>query len=196
MPKNDNCEKITKVITGKCRASYANLLVPKAVKDDDKLKNSCSIIVPKSDKTTVDKIKAAIQAAYELGENKLKGNGKTAPPLDKIRTPLRDGDSERGDDPAYENSYFVNANSDVAPGIVDKDRNPILDAREIYSGMYARFSLNFYAYNTRGNRGVGCGLNNIQKLADGEALGGKSRAEDDFNDSYSDDDYDDNDFLF
>ncbi len=71
-----------------------------------------------------------------------------------------------------------------------------MERREIYSGIYARFSINFYAFNTNGNKGIACGLNNVQKLADGEALGGKSRAEDDFNDSYSDNDYDDNDFLF
>ncbi len=189
--KTDIKANPTKVITSKCRASYANLNEPKSI-NGGKPKYSVSIIIPKSDTTTVGRIKSAIEAAYIEGENKLKGNGKTVPALASLKTPLRDGDAERPDDEAYANSYFVNANSDTAPGIVDRDRNPIMERSEIYSGIYARFSINFYAFNTNGNRGIACGLNNVQKLADGDSLGGKSKAEDDFSDSYNDDD----DFLF
>ena len=178
----------TKVITGKCRASYANLNEPKSI-NGGKPKYSVSIVIPKSDTVTIGKIKTAIQAAYTEGEGKLKGTGKTVPPLAALKTPLRDGDVERPDDEAYANSYFVNANSDTAPGMVDRDRNPIMERSEIYSGIYARFSINFYAFNTNGNKGIACGLNNLQKLSDGVPLGGKSKAEDDF------DDYDDDDFL-
>ena len=177
-----------KVITGKCRASYANLNDPKSI-NGGKLKYSVSIIIPKTDETTLNKIQAAIQAAYIEGEGKLKGTGKTVPPLASLKTPLRDGDAERPDDEAYANAYFVNANSDTAPGLVDRDRNNIMERSEIYSGIYARFSINFYAFNTNGNKGIACGLNNVQKLSDGTPLGGKSRAEDDF------DTYDDEDFL-
>ena len=126
------------------------------------------------------KIKAAIQAAYEEGEAKLKGNGKTVPALSILKTPLRDGDLERPDDEAYKNAYFINANSGTAPGIVDEDRQPILDRSEVYSGVYGRASINMYAFNSNGNKGIACGLNNLQKIRDGEPLGGKSRAEDDF----------------
>lgn len=178
----------TKVITGKCRASYANLNDPKSI-NGGKPKYSVSIVIPKSDTVTIDKITTAIEAAYKEGEGKLKGNGKTVPPLAALKTPLRDGDVERPDDEAYADSYFVNANSDTAPGMVDRDRNPIMERSEIYSGIYARFSINFYAFNTNGNKGIACGLNNVQKLADGTPLGGKSKAEDDF------DEYDDDDFL-
>lgn len=143
-------------------------------------KYSVSLIIPKSDMATVNKIKAAIQAAYEEGEGKLKGSGKTVPALSVLKTPLRDGDLERPDDEAYANSYFVNANSATAPGIVDADRQPILDRSEVYSGVYGRASINFYAFNSNGNKGIACGLNNLQKIKDGEPLGGKSRAEDDF----------------
>lgn len=87
---------------------------------------------------------------------------------------------ERPDDEAYANSYFINANSAAAPGIVDADRQPIIDRSEVYSGVYGRASINFYAFNSNGNKGIACGLNNLQKMKDGEALGGKSRAEDDF----------------
>jgi hypothetical protein len=137
----------------------------------------------------VEKIKNAIKAAYAEGENKLKGNGKTVPPLASLKTPLRDGDEERPDDEAYANCLFVNANSDTAPGIVDRDRNPIMERSEIYSGIYARFSINFYVFNTNGNKGIACGLNNLQKLSDGVPLGGKSKPEDDFASDYNDDDF-------
>ena len=177
----------TKVITGKCRASFVHIFEPQSVNGSDP-KYSMSLIIPKSDTKTIEKIKAAIQAAYEEGESKLKGNGKTVPALSVLKTPLRDGDLERPDDEAYANSYFVNANSGTAPGIVDADRQPIIDHSEVYSGVYGRASINFYAFNSNGNKGIACGLNNLQKMRDGEPLGGKTRAEDDFAD-------DDEDFL-
>lgn len=169
-----------KVITGpSTRWSFANVWEAKSINGGTP-KFSVSLIVPKNDTKTVAKIKAAIEAAYREGEAKLKGNGKTVPPLSAIKTPLRDGDTERPDDPAYANAYFVNANSTTAPGIVDADRQSILERSEVYSGVYGRASINFYAYNSSGNRGIACGLNNLQKIRDGEPLGGKSRAEDDF----------------
>ena len=170
----------TKVITGpNTRFSYVNAWEPKSI-NGGAPKYSVSLIIPKTDAITVNKIKAAIQAAYEEGESKLKGNGKSVPDLSVLKTPLRDGDLERPDDEAYANSYFVNANSSTAPGIVDADRNPIMERSEIYSGVYGRASINFYAFNSNGNKGIACGLNNLQRLHDGEPLGGKSRAEDDF----------------
>ena len=183
----------TKVITGvQTRWSYANVWTPTAMAEGAKPKYSVSLIIPKSDTVTIQKIKAAIKAAYEEGQSKLKGNGKSVPPLAAIKTPLRDGDVERPDDEAYQNAYFVNANSPTAPGIVDADRQPIIDTSEVYSGVYGRASITFYAFNSNGNKGIACGLNNLQKIADGEPLGGKTRAEDDFADL---DDEDDDDFL-
>ena len=184
---SNNYVNPTKVITGKkTRWSYCNAWEPKSINGGTP-KYSVSLIIPKSDTVTVNKIKAAIQAAYEEGESKLKGNGRTVPPLKTLKTPLRDGDLERPDDEAYANSYFINANSSTAPGIVDTDRQPILDHSEVYSGVYGRASINFYAFNSNGNKGIACGLNNLQKICDGEPLGGKSRAEDDFADE--DDDF-------
>lgn len=176
----------TKVITGKdTRFSYLNVNQPKSINGGTP-KYSVSLIIPKSDTATVEKIRAAIQAAYEEGAAKLKGNGKSVPALSVIKTPLRDGDSERPDDPAYADSYFINANSSAKPGVVDANCEPVLDTSELYSGIYGRASINFYAFNTNGNRGIACGLNNLQKLRDGEPLGGKSRAEDDFSDDEDD----------
>lgn len=169
-----------KVITGPdTRWSYANIWEAKSINGGTP-KFSVSLIIPKSDSKSVAKIKAAIEAAYHDGEAKLKGNGKSVPPLTALKTPLRDGDTERPDDPAYANAYFINANSATAPGVVDADRNPILTRSEVYSGVYGRASINFYAFNSNGNKGIACGLNNLQKVSDGEPLGGKSRAEDDF----------------
>lgn len=170
----------TKVITGvNTRWSYVNAWEPKSI-NGGAPKYSVSLIIPKSDTKTLEMIRAAIQAAYEEGQSKLKGNGRSVPALSALKTPLRDGDAERPDDEAYANSYFVNANSGTAPGIVDADRNPILERSEVYSGVYGRASINFYAFNSNGNKGIACGLNNLQKIRDGEPLGGKSRAEDDF----------------
>lgn len=170
----------TKVITGvNTRWSYVNAWEPKSINGGTP-KYSVSLIISKSDTKTLEKIRAAIQAAYEEGQSKLKGNGRSVPALSALKTPLRDGDAERPDDEAYANSYFVNANSGTAPGIVDADRNPILERSEVYSGVYGRASINFYAFNSNGNKGIACGLNNLQKIRDGEPLGGKSRAEDDF----------------
>ena len=175
-----------KVITGpKTRWSYANVWQPKSI-NGGAPKFSVSLIIPKSDAKTVEAIKNAIQAAYTEGQSKLKGNSKSVPALSAIKTPLRDGDAERPDDEAYKDSYFVNANSATAPGIVDAARNPILDHSEVYSGVYGRASVNFYAFNSNGNRGIACGLNNLQKISDGEPLGGKIRAEDDFADEDED----------
>lgn len=179
----------TKVITGlNTRWSYANVWEAKSINGGTP-KFSVSLIIPKDYTVTVNKIKAAIQSAYEEGQSKLKGSGKTVPALSVLKTPLRDDDLERPDDEAYAGCYFINANSASAPGIVDADRQPVIDRSEVYSGVYGRASINFYAFNSNGNKGIACGLNNLQKIKDGEPLGGKSRAEDDFATS------DDEDFL-
>ena len=179
----------TKVITGpNTRWSYANVWEAKSI-NGGAPKFSVSLIIPKSDTKTVEKIKTAIEAAYKEGESKLKGNGRSVPALSAIKNPLRDGDTERPDDPAYAGSYFINANSATAPGIVDAACNPILTRSEVYSGVYGRASINFYAFNSNGNKGIACGLNNLQKIRDGEPLGGKSRAEDDFATANDEDDF-------
>lgn len=176
-----------KVITGlNTRWSYANVWELKSI-NGGAPKYSVSLIIPKSDIKTVAKIQAAIEAAYKEGESKLKGSGRSVPALSLLKTPLRDGDTERPDDEAYADSYFINANSVSARGIVDADCQPVIDRSEVYSGVYGRASINFYAFNSNGNKGIACGLNNLQKMKDGEPLGGKSRAEDDFASEEEDD---------
>ena len=180
MSKNVKMTNPMKVITGpNTRWSYANVWEPKSINGSTP-KYSVSLIIPKSDTKTVAKIKAAIEAAYREGESKLKDNGKSVPALSILKIPLRDGDLERPNNPAYAGSYFVNAYATSAPGIVDADRNPILTRSEVYSGVYGRASISFYAFNSSGNKGIACGLNNLQKIRDGEPLGGKASAESDF----------------
>ncbi|HMM01099.1 MAG TPA: DUF2815 family protein [Bacilli bacterium] len=181
---NKNAVNPTKIITDVCRLSYANIWRAKSINGGTP-KYSTSILIPKSDTKTVAKVKAAIQAAYEEGESKLKGNSRSMPPLASLKSPLRDGDTERPDDEAYAGHWFLNANSNTAPGVVDVNREPIYDTSEIYSGVYARASLTFYAFNSNGNRGIACGLQNIQKVRDGESLGSRAKAEDDFDDDFS-----------
>ena len=179
MSNNAKLANPMKVITGKdTRWSYANVWEAKSINGGTP-KFSVSLIVPKSDKVTVEKIKAAIQAAYEEGQAKLKGNGRSVPPLTAIKTPLRDGDTERPDDPAYAGCWFISAKSDKKPDVVDQNADP-MDSALLYSGCYARVAMNFYAYNTNGNRGITAGLNGIQFVRDGEPLGSHFDAQKEF----------------
>ena len=165
----------TKVVTGVVRLSYANVWEPASINGSNP-KYSVSLIIPKSDKQTLDAINAAVDAAIKEGAAKFGGK---IPNKAALKLPLRDGDTER-DDEAYKNSFFVNANSTTAPQIVDRSVQPILDRSEVYSGCYARVSVNFYAFNSNGNRGIACGLNALQKLRDGEPLGAHIDAETEF----------------
>lgn len=176
------------VVTGLVRFSYVHIFEPSAMDDSSDEKYSVCIIIPKSDKKTIAAINAAVETAKEQGKT-AKWKGKIPA---KLKLPLRDGDEERPDDEAFENSFFFNCSSKTKPGIVDKNVQPILDAEEVYSGCYGRVAVNFYPFNTSGSNGVAAGLNNVQKLKDGEPLSGRSRAEDDFGDGFGDD-FDDED---
>lgn len=176
----------TRVVTGLVRLSYAHIWRPQSFNGQE-AKYSVSIIIPKSDTATIERIQRAIEAAYQEGQHKLRGANRSAPPLAALKTPLRDGDVERPDDPAYANAVFLNATSRRAPGIVDLNREPITVEDEVYSGVYARVSLNFYVFSVNGNRGVAAGLNHIQKVRDGDALGGGATAQQDFADEIDED---------
>ncbi len=173
----------TKVVTGMVRFSYANVWEPKSINGGDE-KYSVSLIIPKTDKKTIAQIEAAIETAKQEGKGKFGGKIPS-----NLKLPLRDGDIDRSEDEAYKNSYFVNANSKERPGIVDSSVKTILDQSEFYSGCYGRASITFYSFNQNGNKGVAVGLQNLQKLLDGEPLSARSRAEDDFST------FDDEDFL-
>lgn len=163
------------------RLSFVNLFEPKSINGSDP-KYSVSIIIPKSDKKTINMILKGIEEAKNEGAPKFGGK---VPP--NLKTPLRDGDIDRPDDPNYADSYFINANSKNPPQIVDSKLQAVLDRSEVYSGCYGKVSINFYAFNVNGNRGIAAGLGNAQKVKDGEPLGGFTRAEDDFEIEHDDD---------
>lgn len=169
----------TKVVTGKVRFSYTHVFEPHSVEEGQEKKFSTSILIPKKDKATIKKIEEAIAVAIEEGKAK-KFGGKVPK---NLKLPLRDGDLEKEDDDNYKGMYFINATTKTRPGVVDGDRNEIIDKEEFYSGCWGRASINFYAFDVSGNRGVAAGLNNVQKLEEGEKLGGgRSSAADDFGD--------------
>ena len=184
-----NTQNATKVVTGKVRLSYVNLLEAKAFEGQTQAKYSVVILIPKTDKATYDKIRKAQKAAWEAAKSdKLKGVA-----WDKVKHTLRDGDEEKDLDeqPEYAGHWFMSLSSVTPPQIIDRYKNRIDSADEVYSGVYARVSLNAYAYNTAGNRGISCGLNNVQVLAKGEYLGGRSSADADFDEWESDEDEED-----
>lgn len=172
MPENS-----TKVVTSKVRFCYVNVFEPTALNDGDTPKYNICILIPKSDTKTLEAIRNAVEAAKTAGKSKLADKNGKIPST--IKLPLRDGDEERSDDPAYEGMMFINANSTRKPTVVDKDLNPIMSQEEFYSGCYGRASINFYAFNVQ-SKGIAAGLQNLQKLEDGEMLAGGSTAEEDF----------------
>lgn len=173
----------TKVVTGKVRFSYANVWTPTAIDAEATKKYNVSLLIPKADTATVDKIKKAIEEA--CADYKSKNNGKLPK---NFKMPLRDGDEEREEDDAYAGHYFVNASSLRQPLVLDADKEEILDKDEFYSGCYGRAVINFYFFDKAGNKGVASGLNAVMKLKDGEPLGGGGASADDFDDDFEDDD--------
>lgn len=164
----------TKVIIP-CRISFANIWEPHSINGSEE-KYSVSCVIPKSDKKTLAKIQKAVEAAKEDGKTR-RWNGKIPP---NLKLPLRDGDIDRPDDETYLDCFFLNATSKDAPQIVDRRVKPITDPMMVYSGCYCNVSVNFYAFNANGNRGVAAGLSNIQFVKDGDRLSGKASAESEF----------------
>ena len=171
-----------RVVTGeRTRWSYCNVLQPRE-DDNGKMKYSVSLIIPKDDTETVDAIRRAIQHVYNDSTETLAGKNGIVPELDDISIPLNDGDEERPNDEIYKNSYYINAKSDYAPNIIDRHGRKLKSDEDVYSGCYGRVSITFYAYRKNKNVGIGAGLNNMLKCADGERLGGIISAESDFAD--------------
>lgn len=188
----------TKVVTGKVRLSYAKVWEPEADKQGVEW-YSTAVLIPKTDTETLRKIRDAVAAAKEQG--KAMWGGKI-PGL--LKLPLRDGDEERPDDDGYAGHYFFNCKSKNKPGIakvIGKDANgkpkfqEITDTTEVYSGCYARVSVNFYPFAGE-SKGVAVGLNNIVKVQDGEPFASKSTVDEDFaNEEFDDVDGDDESWM-
>lgn len=176
----------TKVVTGKTRFSYVNIFEPKPQGDGGEPKYSITLLIPKSDTATLGKIKAAMAEAREAF---CKKNGASALPASPIN-PLHDGDGVKPSTgepygPECKGCYVISLSSKTKPVIVDAFRNEITDPNEVYSGCYGRAAINFYGYSNK-KKGIGAGLQSIQKLHDGEPLGGSRGSADDFDDGYSD----------
>lgn len=170
----ENKNNATKVITGEVRFSYLNVFEPKSINDSE-AKYSVSLLIPKTDTKTIEAVNRAVEAAKQAGISKFGGKIPA-----QMKLPLRDGDIDRPDDEVYAGCYFLNANCKQKPGLVYKNGQPIIDSTELYSGCYGHASINFYAFNTNGNKGIACGLNHLMKTRDGEPLGGRGKIEDDF----------------
>lgn len=169
--------KDTKVVFGPVRLSYTHLFNKYAPDGDTSNgKFMTNALIPKDEKETVKAIQKAIETAKQNGVVS-KWSGKEPKKLD---LPLRDGDTDKEDDELYADHYYVNAKSSTRPGVVDRNRAPIVDEEDVYSGMWAIISVTFYPYDVNGNRGVACGLNNVMKYKDGDRLGGRVSADTDF----------------
>jgi len=176
----------TKVVTGKVRFSFVNVFEARTYGEGQIPKYSVMLLIPKTDVATIDRIKKAIDAAAQKGLV-TKFGGKL-PAI--LKTTLKDADKDTNQDgelfadiwPYAAGHYLLNVSSKNPPQIVDAELNPITNPAEFYSGCYGRASINFFAFNNNGNKGISAGLNNLQKLEDGEPLGGFTTAEQDFAD--------------
>lgn len=179
----------TKVVTGPVRLSYCHLFEPFSSFEGQDPKYSTVILVPKSDTKTVAAIQKAQKAALELGKA-----GKFGGSIPKNwKNTFHDGDEEADLDknPEYAGHWYMTVSNKTRPGIVDQQVNPIMDQTEVYSGCYARVSINAFPFNSSGSKGVSFGLNHVQKLKDGEPFGNITKAEDDFDAVDMDDEGDD-----
>lgn len=173
----------TKVLTGEVRLSYVNLVAPRANSYDPNSvpKYSVTLLIPKSDVATKQNIDASIEAAAKDAQGKI-WNG-VKPPVMPI--PIHDGDGVRENGTPYgpecKGHWVITASSKQKPQVVHQnDINTELLPDDIYSGMYARVTVNFFGYNAVGKRGIGCGLGNVMKTREGEPLGGGASAAADF----------------
>ena len=170
----------TKVITGPgTRFSYCSVWAPRSA-NGRKPRYGVCLLIPKTDQETVEKIRAAIQRAYVDGAEVLKNEDGSLPPIASLKMPMRDGDGERPEDPAYKGQWYLNATSVQPPEVVDDQVRAIFNRASFYSGCYGRASIYFYAYRNEETRGIACGLNHVQKLRDGEALTNRTSAVEDF----------------
>lgn len=170
----------TKCLTGEVRLSFVHLTRPYSNKGGEP-KYSCTLLVPKTDTATYNDLKSALNAAYEIGvSDKWKGS------RPQLRYPvIYDGDGVRPSGEAFgdecKGHWVITASSMQQPQVVHQSNIRVqLAETDIYSGMYARVTLNFFPYDTSGSRGVGCGLGNVLKTKDGEPLSGRASAESDF----------------
>ena len=168
------------ITTGKVRASYVHIFQPRVPDNGGEPKYSVTLLIPKTDVATINSIYAEIERAKQEGAQKA-FNG-SIPPQCKI--PLYDGDGYRPSGEAFgeecKGCMVITASAKQQPVVVGLDMQNILNPADVYSGCYIRANINFFAYNSNGNKGIGCGLNAVQKIEDGDPLGGRVSAEEAF----------------
>ena len=169
-------------ITG-VRFSYCNLFQPKAPYNNPQgePKYSCTILVPKTNTAAKAVIDQAVAAAIEAGVS-AKWSG-VRPPQPAIC--VHDGDGPRPSDGSAfgeecRGCWVFTASSKQPPFVVDAQVQPIIDPTQVYSGMWGNVNVNFFAYNSAGKKGIGCGLNGVQKTGDGDPLGSRLTAQEAF----------------
>ena len=170
----------TAVRIGPVRFCYANVFHPRKKEDGSDGKYGITPLIDESDAARLKLINDAINAAKELA--KTKGIKLTS----TSKTPLRNGDTDRPDDETFAGKWFFNANCQKKPGVFVRQDDgtivPALDEDDFYSGCWGVVTVNFYPYDSNGNKGVGAGLNNVMKTQDGDRLSGGSSAASDFGD--------------
>lgn len=166
-----------RVVTGRIRMDYVNIFYPGDISDGGS-KYSLCVLISKEDKETLEKINNAIEWCKNIGAKRY-WNGIVP---ENLKMPLRDGDTERDDIEDYLGHYFLNAVTRRIPQVVDSDLESMTFGcqDEVTSGCYGRVSLVFYPYSKGGKNGIGCGLGNVQKLADGKPIFRRTSAKDDF----------------
>ena len=175
----------TQITTGKVRFSYVHVFEPQKAPGSETAKYSATLLIPKADKITLNKIDAAIAAAKEAYSQK--HNGKPAP----IKTTLHDGDGTRPSDgqpfgAECKGHMVITVSSIKPPLVVYADKSRITEQSDFYSGCYGKAIINFYCYDTNGNKGISAGLNGVMKLDDGEPLGGGVIQDSDWDDEEDD----------
>lgn len=167
----------TNVTTGRVRMSYVHLFKPYAFQPGQEEKYGVTVLVPKTDVDTMARINAAVEAAKQRGAQDKWGG--VVPPI--LPQPVYDGDGVRPSDgmpfgPECKGCWVftASAKADYPPEVVDRNGNPIINQSEVYSGMYGRVNVTFFPYVFGGKKGIGCGLGPVQKLEDGEPLGGSA----------------------
>lgn len=178
----------TTITIGEIRFSYLNAFTPTVAKGATEPKYSTAILIPKTEKGIIEKIK---QIQNSLKAEVAASNGGKLPTGFKI--PMKDGDAlnadgEREKDDNYKGMYYFNCSSKTKPTILDKNRQPILNSEEVYSGMWGYVNVNFYTFNNV-SRGIGVGLNHIMKTRDDEPFASRVSADEAFKDlNFGDDD--------
>lgn len=180
----------TQITTGKVRLSYCNLFEPRAAIAGGAETYGVTLLIPKTDTYTLQKIKSAMEAAKQT--YLAKNAGKKLPT--ELKNTLHDGDGERPNGgefgPECKGCYVITVSSKNKPVLVYSDKTPITDPQELYSGCYGRAILNFYVYDTNGNKGISAGLNGVMKLSDGEPLSGGVVTDADWDDDWEDEEDD------